>query len=305
MSQINITVREYIEMYSDIIGNDPEEQCSIDLVNKARIIAYPTGDWVGTVGYEKLSTNNGNFVLPTEYESIREAKYVCGGNVQVETGPINQSDYFSCASPVVITKLAGRTYSPIQLTENCALDILICNSRDEGKSIRVIYSDSNGSSRDETIILSETPTRLQYLPSSIKRISKQRTVGSVILRSNGKEGIVKAFETSPVYSIYCILPANSCSGAIYYKAKKRCIPYTIDDLDDPLDINPEALSSFCLATKFKSDREATWFSDYTGAIKLGKDLLKAEYLNEQETIVGIKPIFMSEDNFFEPLLDNQ
>ena len=304
MSQINITLRDFIMMYSDIIGNDPDEQCSIDLINKSRFAAYATGDWVGTIGYERINTGNGRFLLPTEYEAIREAKYVCGGQVTVNVGPMHESDYRSCASPVVITKLDGRTYSPIQLTENCPFLVKACNSRDNEKSFRIIYTDTNGSYRDETILLSEEkPTSLQYVPSVIKRISKDRTVGIVTVQSGQSIGVIKAFETSPVYSIYCI-SATNCSGLVYYRAKKRCIPYTFDDLDESLDINPEALSSLVMASKFKSDRGPNWYQDYVGATDLATKFLKKEIQNEQDTVIGVKPVYMSEENFFDSLVEN-
>lgn len=304
MSQINITVRDFLSMYSDIVGSSPDTQCAIDLVNQARIIAYPIDDWVGTIGYESLPTLNGVFLLPSEYEEIREAKNACSDKgIHVHTGPITAHDFGSCCGTFLITKLYGRSYCPIQLTEKYRLKFSALNAKDAGNEIRVQYIDTAGSFRDETASLFfRKPVALRYIPRQIKRITKPRTVGKILVQSGETSGCIESYETSPVYSIYCA-QSPSCSGPIYLRCKKRCILYTLDNLDDILDINPEAISSFILACKVKAKQEPNWSQDYQAAIRLGTDLLKKEYANEENTSVGTHPVNM-EETFFDSLLIN-
>lgn len=303
MSQINITVREFLRMYSDLVGSKPETQCAIDLVNQARIIAYPIGDWVGTIGYEYLPALNGLFSLPSEYEAIREAKAVCGkDNIHIHTGPITAHDYSSCCGTMLITKLYGRSYLPFQLTEQTRLKFSAKNAKDEGAVIRVQYTDIAGSARDESAkLLFRKPTALKYIPKKINRISKNKTNGKILIQSGSSYGYIEAYETNPSYSIYCS-QIVSCSGPVYVRAKKKCILYTLDNLDDVLDINPEAVSSFILAAKVKSKQELNWSQDYQSAIKLGTDILKKEYVNEEDTSIGTHPVNM-EESFFDSLIE--
>jgi hypothetical protein len=68
-------------------------------------------------------------------------------------------------------------------------------------------------------------------------------------------------------------------------------------LDSILDINPEALSSLVIAVKARSERAQNWIADYSNAVQLGKNFLKAEATNEEETSHGMTPVNMHNDFF--------
>lgn len=304
MSQVNTSIREFIRENQEIIGFDPEDQCAIDMVNKARVVAYPMGDWVGTVGYFAAPMHCGNFLLPSCYESIRQVRQCNSqGRVQLD---IDSVEYNSCGGMIIMARLFGRSYCPITLN-GCPLSFSICNKQDEGKLLRVQYVDNKGSMRDENVIMVQSPvmggSTLNYIPGEIKRITKPVTVGMVRVTAGSSTGFIESWDRNPTYSIYTSTGTNcNCDGPVYVKAKKKCIPYTLDNLDDVLDINPEALSSLVFAVKAKSRQQQDWFQNYQSLVRLAKEFLNAELQNETDTSVGMASVRM-DDKFFNSMLD--
>lgn len=307
MSQINTTVRDFIRENQEIIGFEPEDQCAVDMVNKARVIAYPMGDWVGTVGYFAAPMHCGNFFLPSCYESIRQVRQCNNqGRVQLD---IDSVEYNMCGGLIIMARLYGRSYCPVMLN-GCPLTFTVCNKQDENKLIRVQYVDNKGSMRDENVKMAYPyspatfgASSLTYIPGEIKRITKPVTVGMVRVNSGTAEGYIESWDRNPTYSIYTSTGTNcNCDGPVYVKAKKKCIPYTTDNLDDVLDINPEALSSLVFAVKAKSRQQQDWLQNYQSLVRLAKEFLNAELQNETDTSVGMASVRM-DDKFFNSLND--
>lgn len=302
MSQINMSVGEFIQTYSDIIGYDEDSQCSYDLINKARVIAYPVGDWVGTLTYEAIPvSNNGSFVLPSHIEVIKSARGFNSGEDFKIHSQIQPSQWERCCHGETLVRLEGRIYSPIQLTEKAVVYFRAVNKKDEGVQVRVDYTDTSGSLRDETIDLMHYKcTRLKNKPSKINRIEKPRTIGPIEFKAGSSIAYIPAIEKFPSYGLYC---ADSlCGGCVAIKAKKKCMPYTKADINEIIDINPEALSSLIIAVKFKESRGENWTAQYAAAVKIGIDFLKMEVKNETTTDQGIEPV-QFRDRTFETYLN--
>jgi len=85
MSKINITLEEFLNTYQDSIGYSVTSQCALDLVNRARAVAYPMGDWVGTMVYRVIAVGNNCFMLPYDLEVIRSAKHNFGHPITINS----------------------------------------------------------------------------------------------------------------------------------------------------------------------------------------------------------------------------
>lgn len=302
MSQVAITVRQFIDQNSAIMDYGSDSQCALDLLNQARVIAYPTGDWVGTIGYTGIPANRGEFLLPSCYDAIREVRQ-CSVN-GIVSHQMQASDYNQCGGQIVLARLQGRAYCPIPCNgKNFYARCL--NLQDVGKPVTFHYIDNAGSSRVQTINLqhaskvNQEDFCLDYIPNQITKISKPVTIGRVHLTNGNEIGYLESWEQLPAYSIYQTNGVN-CGGPVYVKAKKKCIPYTSDNLDDLLDINPEALTSFLLAVKEKNNQGPDWITNYRNLIKFGTDFLKTELTNENDTSIGMSPVIMN-DSFFDDL----
>jgi len=301
MSQVNITVREFADSYKDIIGSGPDNQCSIDLINQARIIAYPLGLWVGLEVYRRISVVNGTFLLPYDLETIKGAKDWSGQSLNVTN--VSYEDYCTCCGGSVLTRIEGRVYSPFTPSGLLPVSFRNANRRDNGVQIRVVYLDTFGSMHDETLEVNQlTETRLIHIPHTIKRISKPTTAGIIEIKEcKNVVGYIYPVEKSPVYTLYCI--QGHCVGSICINAKKKYIPYTLDDTEEILDINPEALTSFIIAIKAKLKRDSGWMSEYSQTVKFGKEFLEKELLNERDTSIGTHPVDYT-NYFYDSLLQN-
>lgn len=297
MSQVNITVAEFIDMYSDIIGYNSDSQCSYDLINKGRIIAYASGDWVGTVSYERILVNGCNFMLPSKFETIKRAKNASGIDINVE-GLLDIGAFNECCEDIIV-RISKRTYLPFQLTENIPLWFWAVNSKDVGTELRVAYMDNAGSLNDEILpLLHQKPTRLINVPLSIHRISKKVTVGMVGVEQCGvNKDYIPANEKTPTYNVYS---SNLADCSIIAEVKHKFIPYTVNDENAVLDINPEALSSLIAAVQLKDKKKDNWIPQYAASVKLATDFLKAELKNETSTSFGFKPV-NTDDRFFNSL----
>lgn len=289
MSQINITVCEFIDTYSEVIGSDSTSKCSFDIINRARIIAWPIGDWVGTIEHLAIPRHGGRFILPSRIEVIKEA-YGSVGLTHAVDNISGHAEFMRCCGNKYITKMEGRIYSPFQLTEKKPMLFRATNLDDEKVGLRVQYVDHSGSIHDETVsLLNLKGTRLRNIPAKILRISKPTTKGLIEIRQGGSCAYIDAFEKAPSYTVYCI-EGEFCGDCVMVRAKKKLIPYTLDDCNQILDINPEALSSFIVAVKAKDRRGEGWVQEYAAATKLGHDFLQKEIKNE-----------VTVDNFVEPV----
>lgn len=282
---MNISVSEFIDNYASILGVGSDSKCAFDLINKARFIAYPLGDWVGTMEYLGFNAAKGTMILPSEFDFIRGARS-CGHIIDIDVGHVTKELYCGCKSCPVITKRIGRVYSPFQSTENQPFYAYAVNLRDAGKQLRVQYETLKGTRNDETItLLHLQPTYLINRPAKITRITKSVTSGviAIALGVDYQNPIlishISAGDMNPVYNQYCF----TCGGCIAIEVKKRMMPYSIDSLGDVLDIHPEALSLFITAVKSKDKSEAGWQKDYGASVALGVNFLRQEQINEDST----------------------
>lgn len=297
MSQVNIAVEEFIQMNSEVIGFGPESQCAYDLINKARIIAYASGDWVGTLSYERVKVDGCNFMLPSKFETIKRAKGINGIDVTVD-GLMDLAGFNGCCEDVIV-RINKKVYLPFQLTEKLPLSFFAVNKKDEGKELRVPYMDTAGSLNDEIVpLLHQKPTRLINIPLDVLRISKPTTVGMVGIQHGDKTAYIPANEKSPTYNVY----SSSLSDCVIaVEVKHKYIPYTIEDANSVLDINPEALSSLIVAVKAKDKKkDDNWIAQYAASVKLATDFLKAELKNETTVSFAFIPV-NTDDKFFNSL----
>ena len=289
MSQINITLQEFIDSNQSTIGFDSSSQCAYDIINRARIIAYPIGDWVGTMVYRPVELRGCFFTLPHDLEVIREAKNICGRLIGIDS--VISRNEFDCCTDSLLTRIEGRVHFPFQLTER-QLCFWAINRADKGSKVRVVYIDWGGTMRDEELELGHTnneAVRLSTYPRTITRLSKGSTHGYVIASDGVNVGHLAPSDKNPMFTIYRI--NNLCNAqciAIY--AKKKYIPYSTHDSEAVLDINPEALTSLIIAIKAKDARAQGWLNEYSGAVSLAKNFLNAELTNEQSTTVGIAAV---------------
>src|SRR6187551_2007735 len=154
MSKINITLEEFLDMYQDSVGHGPNSQCAFDMVNRARAVAYPMGDWVGTMVYRVVSVNSNCFILPYDLDVIRSAKVNFGHQITINS-VTDKRTYCDCGD-CVMTRVDGRLYNPFPLTGKGAYNVFAVNSNDVGKKVRIQYVTHQGSAHDETIELGHT-----------------------------------------------------------------------------------------------------------------------------------------------------
>lgn len=298
MSKINITLEEFLDMYQDSIGHGPNSQCAFDLINRARAVAYPMGDWVGTLVYRVVSVNSNCFMLPYDLEVIRSAKVNLGHPITINS-IIDRREYCNCGD-CVLTRVDGRLYNPFPLTENSPYYVFAVNGNDVGKKVRIQYITSSGSAHDETIELRHTKnkaTRLRHIPATISRIEKGLTVGLVGVYQGSSLAYLYAHDSSPTYTVYW---TNVNSGCVAISAKRRYIPYTREQLGYVIDIHPEALSTLIIALKAKDRKDPGWAQEHADAVKLSKDFLTVE-LSDETTQNKATAAVYTEDHFINSL----
>jgi len=158
--------------------------------------------------------------------------------------------------------------------------------------MRIVYIDWGGTMRDEELELGHTQheaVRLTSYPRTIQRFTKGSKHGYVIASDGVNTAMFDPSDKNPMFTIYRVNSScNSKCIAIY--AKKKYIPYSLDDEEAVLDINPEALSTLIIAIKAKDARQQGWLNEYSSAVTLAKNFLNAELTNEQSTLVGIAPV---------------
>jgi hypothetical protein len=298
MSKINITLEEFLEMYQDSIGHGINSQCAFDLVNRARAVAYPMGDWVGTMVYRVVSVNANCFILPYDLEVIRSAKVNLGYHLTINS-VVDRRAYCDC-DECVLTRVDGRIYNPFQLTGRAPYHVFAVNSNDKGKKVRIQYTSLAGSAHDETIELNHTKnksTRLRHVPFQINRIEKESTVGLVGISQGSTVAYLYPHDKSPTYTLYW---TNVNSGCVAINAKRRYIPYGRQDLGAIIDIHPEALSTLIIALKAKDRKDPGWAQEHADAVKLSKDFLTVELSDETTQNKAMTPV-ETEDHFINSL----
>lgn len=298
MSKINITLGEFLEMYQDSIGHGSNSQCALDLINRARAVAYPMGDWVGTMVYRVIAVCNNCFMLPYDLDVIRSAKHNFGHEITINS-VIDKRTYCDCGD-CVMTRVDGRVYNPFVLTEKSPYYMWAINSNDVGKKVRVQYVTFSGSVHDETLELRHgrrKATRLRHIPFSITRIEKEPTVGLVGLAQGCNSAYLYPHDSSPVYTLYW---TNVCASCIAISAKRRYIPYTINDLNSIVDIHPEALSTLIIALKAKDRKDPGWSKEHADAVRLAKDFLTME-LSDETTQNKAMTVVDTDDKFINSL----
>lgn len=289
MSQINITVGEFISAYNNIIGSDEDSQCAYDVINRARITAYPIGDWVGTMVHRPISVNNCSFILPYDLETIKQAKNFNGRSIGINS-LVSREEFCSCNDEVLV-RIDGRLYIPFQLTEKQPFSMFAVNAKDKGHKVRVSYLDWSGTMHDEEIELlhnARSQVKTRYIPKSILRITKGRTYGMVGVCQGSNKTYLAPEDKVPSFTVYCA--DVKCNPCIVVFAKKKYIPYDTSDAGTVLDINPEALSSLIVAIKVKDSRKDGWTNEYAASVKFAKDFLNTELNNEKSTSIGIKAV---------------
>lgn len=297
MSQVNISVRQFINMYSETLGYSGDSDCALNLINQARAIAYPLGDWDGSLSLRSLPVVNGKLILPSKYETIKSARTPLG-KIDIQNNIFIDRSFYDCCTPCSITKMIDRSYLPFQLTAGYNLFFRILKDQDIGSLIQVSYNDTHGSPRHETIKLEEKPAKLSYSPSVINNIVKDVTKASVMV-SMAKDkksapiaqGLIYSNERNPTYSIYC---TNVNCGYILVEAKKKYIPYNEFDYDDPIDINPVSLVSFIIAAKAQSERGENWTQEYSQSVELGVNFLRKEAHDSAEINKAAEEVQLTE-----------
>ena len=282
---MNISVEEFIKSYSSILGVGGDSSCAYDLINKARLVAYPLGDWIGTMDYMGFNASKGVLTLPSEVDFIRGARGSCG-IIEIDAGHVTKEIYCGCRANPIISKKIGRVYSPFQSTENIPYFAYAVNKNDIGKQLRVQYENSKGTRHDEYVdLLHLQPTVLLGRPARILRVTKPVTAGAVAF-SIGVDPenpieitYLAANDMHPTYSQYCF----SFSGCLALEVKKRMLPYSIESIDEILDIHPEALSILIAAVIAKDTRKEGWQKDYSASISLAVNFLRQEQINEDST----------------------
>jgi hypothetical protein len=293
MSHRSISAREFIDEYFQVVGVNSDNECAYQLLNQARNLAYPLGDWVGTMDHRLINVTNGCFVLPSDLELIRGARNCYGDIIPIDLGHVTKDFYNHCDPQPLIVKSIGRIYSPFQSTENLPIYFHAVNGKDIGKEIRVQYLGTRGARYEDTITLRHLkPTKLKNHAARILRITKPRTVGLVAVYygsdSNNPSGVdyILAADTNPSYTVY----KSECAGTIAIESKKRMMPLSLDSADDVLDIHPEALASFITAIRARDERKDGWLNNYSAAVSLGVNYLKQEQINEAATNDGDIPV---------------
>lgn len=291
MSQISISVRDFIDTYQNIIGYSADSQCAIDIINKARIIAYSTGDYVGTTTQIGLILCDGCVVIPSNIDSIRNV-YACDSSYMVSYNgiPVYKHDYCSCIKDKVVTKQIDRVAVPFLMGNPSVISIKSINKGDAGKEVVVDYIDSAGTYRKESInLLFQEPVRLQYTVKKVVAIKKPITNGDLIISQCDNNYKISSRETNPSYAVYKV-EGNVCGcKCVVAKAKKRYIKYTLDNLDDMLDINPEGLTTLISAVKTRDKGDANWISLYSAEVSLATEFFRREKDLEEASDYAFHP----------------
>ncbi len=302
---MNISVEEFIKSYGSILGQSEDSDCAYDLINKARHIAYPLGDWVGTMAYMGFNASKGVLTLPSDIDFIRGARS-CNGIVDIDLGHITKELYCGCACNPVISKMLGRVYSPFQSTENATYFAYAVNLKDVGAELRVQYETGKGTRHDETIsLLHLQPTTLRNRIGKILRVTKSVTHGAVAIAIGDDPqnpvaiDHISATDMNPTYARYCF----PCSGCLALEVKKRMIPYSKASAGDILDIHPEALSIFIAAVLDKDARKDGWQKSYSASVQLAVQFLKQEQINEEGTNDAQQEV-QYHDHAFEQLVED-
>jgi hypothetical protein len=292
-SQVSITVREYIETYQSLVGYGPDSKCAVDLINKARIIAYGSGDWSGTREAVGLVLCNGCIVLPSHIESIRSLR-ACGSDYKVTYNgiPVGYEDFCSCAPSGLVSREVNRIGTPFMIGKPMPICFYAINKLDEGKIIDVSYEDSAGTHRHEFITLKYRKSeRLNYTVSAIKSINKPVTNGNIaIVDGDGNVYRIDARDTRPSYPVYKV-DGNLCGcKCVVATIKRRYMKYTLDSLDDMLDINPEALSNLISAVLIREKGEPNWQAAFAASVSLAMEFLRQERTISEGTENAMHPV---------------
>ena len=175
------------------------------------------------------------------------------------------------------------------------LSFFAVNMKDVGHIIEVSYIDGAGTHHDEeiTLLANQGRTRLRHAPSRVTRIKKGSTKGRIGVATSQLTDYLEARDKVPTFSVYC---ADVCGCYRAIKAKKKYIPYTLDDLNEVLDVNPEALSTLIIAVKKKSANQQNWFQEYSATVEIARKFLAAEVRNKENTRQGIQAVVF--DNTF-------
>lgn len=311
MSSIAITVRGFIDLYSETVQGSADDQCTIDRINRGRILAWNLNQWSGSVREIGVTLSSGCFVLPSCVFSV------LGPARKYDDPPAFLFDGFFVSEGVefrgdptkVITRKLNEVRVPF-LISTSGYDAKLCfrciNAQDIGLDVLVRYIDKSGTLREEKIKLSQSMEKTKHVVREVLLISKPVTKGKVSIkgiRKNGEyvyEGYINQFETLPTYSIYeTIEEGCSCrcqsSGCVVVRAKLRYYPITLETVDNILDINPQALSDFIQADRHRGSSSENALNLSSSFIKSATEFLFIEENKTEETDEGFKAVSFGED----------
>ena len=290
-----MNVEDFISTNTQII-NRTVESCDIaDIINAARSLLYPLGDWSGTMEYGAIPENKSCVVAPYEIETIRSASAGCK-HVLVENNSfcfISEDQYCECGcSRESITLVAtGRSIS-LPAFKSGAVRFIPKSNNDYGRKIRLSYITSSGSEVAEEGVMGENGYTTKNPVSSFKFIRKDRTegtVGAFHVEPLGKTGekfhTINPRESTLSYSVYSV-KGCSCECIIIY-GKKRFIPYSKEDiLDQELDIAPHALALAIKALDLLGSGAKEDINFYQSYVKLAVEYLKAEKKDKKTSMAA-------------------
>ena len=296
-------VIDFLEEYKSEIGVSPDSCDAISLINKARELLYPLGEFVGTMGYGTITlTDNKCAYLPYDIETLKRAFTGCKNIVIEDSGYCSMADEFcqcGCSS-TDLTAIKTGTFSPLPFDtlNNRAYYFRNISKLDNGKKINISYVDSSGTERTEEVILDrDKPVNLCHPMNHVLSLHKDRTLGIVGLYINPSSGSGKAVlihriypkETYPMYAKYSF--AGCFCECIVLYGKKRFIGYTNDDygMEMQLDINPHALVLGIKAIQNLSGAKED-LNFYAQYVKLAKEFLKQEKNDKTTSFSGTRKV---------------
>jgi len=281
-------VREAIAPFVEDSGVCATDPRTLKVINDARRMLYPIGDWEGTTDHLCIACYAGHLTLPSEYEYAKAA-YGCSVPMTVENDWFSRMDKSAsrfCASSWGGLIKENGTFVTFRDWPSCIPGEVKCCAP-EGFRIELIYEDERdcgveitfqgvGATRkfvSLTRTLSGPPFR-PIVPApqderliTLQHVIKPKTKGRI--RVYGTDGanvrllaLYDPDEVNPHYTRYYNAGASSLRfgqrNAIV-KVKKRYLPYE-DNPDQFVDIHTEALIMVSQAITARKNKDLAAFS---------------------------------------------
>ena len=286
-------VIDFLTLHSDIIGSLPTHCDSINILNKARHILWPMGDWRGTMEYAQLNVacqTNPCVFVPFPIETIKGAWHACKpvpvescGYLLIKT----KDDFCSCCCPEEITLIGNEKQSPIpfEITNSGYLfGFKLINKDFEGKAtITITYLDSSTTEHTQEIVFEKAFKTYLLENRAYKITAIYKSAHPIVLTS--KDGTkLHRFHSNEIEPKYSQYQVSGCPcTCIVIKGKKIFNLYTLDDLNDPLDLNPHALELIITARRNLKVDDVNSPAIYSAWTKLAREYLEKELEDKYES----------------------